>query len=153
MALLNTFDSKTTEETFKRLEKLTYMSKPQWGKMNAAQMLAHLNVAYDLAYGRKAPKTTNFFAKLMLKLFVKGIVVGEKPYSKNSPTGPDFLIANERDFETEKSLFITNVKDTEAKGASYFEGKESAAFGKLTANQWSIQFYKHIDHHFTQFGI
>lgn len=152
MTLLNTFDPKTTEETFKRLEKLTYMSKPQWGKMNAAQMLAHLNVAYDLAYGKRASKA-NLFAKLMLKLFVKGIVVGEKPYSKNSPTGPDFLIADERDFEKEKALFIANVKETEAKGASYFEGKESSAFGKLSSKQWSIQFYKHLDHHFTQFGV
>ncbi|MBI3520784.1 MAG: DUF1569 domain-containing protein [Bacteroidetes bacterium] len=152
MTLLNTFDPKTTEETFKRLEKLTYMSKPQWGKMNAAQMLAHLNVAYDLAYGRKT-SNPNFFTKLMLKLFVKGIVVGEKPYSKNSPTGPDFLISDERDFEKEKAKFIDNVKQTEAHGTTYFEGKESASFGKLTAKQWSIQFYKHLDHHFTQFGV
>ena len=43
MTILNTFDPKTTEKTFERLEKLNYMSKPQWGKMNVAQMLAHLN--------------------------------------------------------------------------------------------------------------
>jgi hypothetical protein len=53
MALLNTFDPKTTEKTFERLEKLNYMSKPQWGKMNSAQMLAHLNVAYDLCLWQK----------------------------------------------------------------------------------------------------
>ena len=36
MNLLNTFDPKTTEAVFARLEKLNYMSKPQWGKMNSA---------------------------------------------------------------------------------------------------------------------
>ena len=152
MALLNTFDPKTTEVIFNRLEKLNYMSKPQWGKMNVAQMLAHLNVTYDLTYG-KTKSNHSFFSKLMLKLFVKGIVTGDKPYPKNSRTGPDFIITNERDYEKEKSIFIDYVKQTEAKGASYFEGRENPAFGVLTAEEWSNQFYKHIDHHFTQFGI
>lgn len=152
MTLLNTFDPKTTEKTFERLEKLNYMSKPQWGKMNAAQMLAHLNVTYDLTYG-KIKSNPSFFGKLMLKLFVKGIVTNDKPYQKNSRTGPDFIISNERDFEKEKSIFIDYVKQTEAKGLAYFEGKESPSFGAMTAKEWSNQFYKHIDHHFTQFGV
>ena len=153
MTLLNSFDPKTTEAVLSRLEKLSHTTKPQWGKMNAAQMLAHLNVPYDIENGKKNSKTPGVFGKLMLKLFVKNIVVGEKPYIKNSRTSPDFIVADERDFEKEKALFIANVKETEAKGASHYEGKESVAFGKLTANQWSIQFYKHLDHHFTQFGV
>jgi hypothetical protein len=152
MALLNTFDPKTTEATLERLNKLNRDSVPVWGKMSAAQMLAHLNVAYDLAYGKRK-SNNNFFTKIMLKLFVKGIVVSEKPYSKNSPTGPDFLIADERDFEREKAQFIANIKETESKGSTYFDGKESAAFGPLTSQQWSIQFYKHLNHHFSQFGL
>ncbi len=152
MALLNTFDPKTTEETFKRLEKLSYVTKPLWGKMNAAQMLAHLNISYDLAYDR-IQSPASFFGKLMLKLFVKPIVTNEKPYSKNSRTAPVFIVADERDFEKEKSIFINNIKDTESKGAAFFDGKVSSSFGAMTAKEWSNQFYKHIDHHFTQFGV
>ncbi|MBA4240883.1 MAG: hypothetical protein C0448_09150 [Sphingobacteriaceae bacterium] len=152
MALPSVFDAKTTEETFKRLEKITYVSKPQWGKMNSAQMLAHLNVAYDLAYNR-IPYKSSFFKKFILKLLVKPLVVSEKPYKKNSHTAPEFIIADERDFEKEKSKFIDNVKQTEAHGANYFEGRESTSFGAMTAKEWSTQFYKHIDHHFTQFGV
>ena len=85
MALPSVFDPKTTEETFTRLEKISYVSKPQWGKMNSAQMLAHLNVAYDLAYD-KIQSPTNFFTKILLKLLVKPIVTNEKPYKKNSHT-------------------------------------------------------------------
>ena len=152
MALLNTFDAKTTEETFKRLEKLNYMSKPQWGKMNVAQMLAHLNVTYDLAYD-KIQSPTNFFTRILLKLLVKPLVTNDKPYKKNSHTAPVFIITNERDFEKEKSIFIDNVKETEAKGVAYFEGKENSSFGVLTSKEWSNLFYKHINHHFTQFGV
>lgn len=152
MALPNTFDSATTQQTLTRLEKLTPLSTPHWGKMNAAQMLAHLNVTYDLAYER-IPHHPSFFAKLMLKWFVKDIVTSEKPYPKNSRTAPVFLISDEREFEKEKNKLIANIRDTEARGASYFEGKVSASFGKMTAGEWSNQFYKHIDHHFTQFGV
>ncbi|MCD6016933.1 MAG: hypothetical protein K0S53_54 [Bacteroidetes bacterium] len=152
MPLPSVFDSKTTEETFHRLEKLNYMSKPLWGKMSAAQMLAHLNVTYDLAYG-KIQSNPSFFTKLMLKLFVKGIVTNEKPYTKNSRTGPDFIITDDRDFEKEKSLFIDYVKKTESLGVQHFEGKESSSFGVMTSKEWSTQFYKHIDHHFRQFGV
>lgn len=152
MALPSVFDPQTTEETFKRLEKLNYMSKPLWGKMTAAQMLAHLNVTYDLAYG-KIKSNPGFFTKLMLRLFVKGIVTNEKPYTQNSRTGPDFIITDDRDFEKEKSFFIDYVKKTETHGSSYFEGKESSSFGVMTSKEWSTQFYKHIDHHFRQFGV
>ncbi len=152
MALPSVFDPKTTEETFRRLEKLNYMSKPQWGKMNAAQMLAHLNVTYNLTYG-KTISNPGFFKKLILKLFIKRIVTSEKPYTQNSPSGADFIITGDRDFEKEKSFFIDYVKKTEAHGAHYFEGKESSSFGVMTAKEWSAQFYKHIDHHFRQFSV
>jgi hypothetical protein len=128
------------------------MSKPQWGKMNVAQMLAHLNVTYDLAYDR-VQSPANFFVKLMLKLFVKPLVTNDKPYKKNSHTAPVFIITNECDFEKEKSIFIDNVKKTEADGVAFFEGKVSSSFGPMTDKEWSTQFYKHIDHHFTQFGV
>lgn len=150
--MLNTFDKSTTDSTFARLNKINFDSKPLWGKMNAAQMLAHLNVAYDLAFDIKSAKSS-WFTKILLKTFVKKIVVGTSPYPKNSRTSPDFLITDDKDFEVEKARFITFVKDTEVKGSNYFEGKESASFGALSAKEWSIMFYKHIDHHFTQFGV
>jgi hypothetical protein len=45
------------------------------------------------------------------------------------------------------------IKETEAKGVEYFEGKESEGFGKLTAKEWSNLFYNHLNHHFNQFGV
>ncbi len=149
--LLNTFDPSTTKSVLDRLEKISIDTQPQWGKMNVAQMLAHLNVAYDFSNGKLVAKNS-WLAKIMLKAFVKKIVVGEKPYAKNSRTAPDFLITDSKEFELEKEKLIANIKDTEQKGEKHFEGKESASFGPLTAKEWSNMFYKHLDHHFTQFG-
>ncbi len=152
MTILNIYDPQTTASVLARLENLKYDTVPQWGKMNAPQVLAHLNVSYDLAYGRKENKA-NFLMKFILKAFIKPIVVGEKPYAKNSGTAPVFVISDNRDFEAEKAKFIDNIKITEQNGAKYFEGKFNASFGVMSAKEWNNMFYKHIDHHFTQFGI
>ncbi len=89
----------------------------------------------------------------MLKLFVKNIVVGDKPCPKNSRASLDFIVADQRDFEKEKAVLTSNIKETEAKGASFFGGKESGAFDKLTSKEWNTQFGKHLDHHLAQFDV
>lgn len=152
MALPSIFEQNTNEVFFKRLEKLKNDSKPLWGKMDAPKMLAHLNVAYDLAFDRKKSKP-NFFMKILIRLFVKRIVTNEKPYGNNSPTAPVFIISSNMNFEKEKSELIANIKDVQSKGQTYFEGKVNQNFGKLTAIEWNNMFYKHLDHHFRQFGI
>lgn len=152
MALPSVFDETTVQNHLSRLEKLTPASAPQWGKMNVAQMLAHLNVPYRIENG-SMQSNPSFFAKLMLKLFVKNIIVGEKPYAKNSRTAPEFIIANERDFEKEKKELIANIREVQSKGVKHFEGKVNKTFGSLTAQQYSNMFGKHIEHHFTQFGV
>lgn len=149
MALPSIFNPQTTQNHLSRLDKLSPNSAPQWGKMNSAQMLAHLNVAYKAG---EEPKKS-FFTQLMMKLFVKNIVVSEKPYPKNSRTAPEFIISDPCDFEKEKALLIANIKDIETKGEKYFSNRENPAFGVLTSQEWSNLFYKHIEHHFEQFGI
>lgn len=152
MALLNVFEPSTTKSILNRLEKLSPETQPQWGKMNVAQMLAHLNIAYDMAYG-KISSNNGTIAKFFIKLIAKKVVVGEKPYPKNSRTAPIFVIADEREFETEKARLKAYVLETEKLGVSHFEGKESDSFGPLTSKEWSILFYKHLNHHFEQFGV
>lgn len=152
MPFPSVFEKSTADECIARLEKLNHESKPLWGKMNVAQMLAHVNVAYDLSNG-KIEANNSAAAKFLLKLFVKKTVVGDKIYKKNSRTAPIFTIADERDFEEEKAQLIANIRETQELGIEHFEGKESPSFGALTAEEWSNQFYKHMDHHFQQFGI
>lgn len=146
------FDPATTATLLERLNKLSEDSQPQWGKMTVSQMLAHLNVAYGITYG-EIPVSYNWFTKQMLKLFVKSTVVGNKPYKRNGQTAPVFVIDDERDFNVERSKLETYLQKMEAEGAAAYEGKESPSFGVLTAQEWSNQFYKHMDHHLTQFGV
>lgn len=146
------FEKSTTTLLISRLNKLNTNTPAQWGKMNVGQMLHHVNLIYDTAFHKFDPKTPAF-VKFMLKMFVKDTVVGNKPYKKNSPTAKYLVMTLDFDFEKEKEALISNFKDAEEKGPTFFESKDSNGFGKLTAKEWSHMLYKHIDHHFTQFGV
>ena len=148
----SSFDQTYTNEVVARINQLTPTTTPGWGKMNVGQMLAHCNVAYDMAYTDKYPQP-NFLVRWMLTRFVKPAVVGRKAYEKNGRTAPAFLVDADQDFEKEKKKLIDYVNQTQSLGANHFEQKESNSFGKLTAEEWSNLFTKHLDHHLTQFGV
>lgn len=146
------FQSETSNKVIERINNIKTYSQPLWGKMNAAQMMAHCCVAYEMVYDNKH-KAPNAFMKFILKTFIKDSVVGPKPYKKNSQTAPAFLIKDERDFEKEKSRLISYIRKTQELGGGYFDGKESLSFGKLSEAEWNVMFYKHLDHHLGQFGV
>ncbi len=148
----NIFLAETTTDTIARIDQLNADTKPLWGKMNAAQMLAHCAVAYEMVYTDKHPAPGGFM-KLMLKAFVKKGVVNDVPYKRNLRTAPQFIIADERDFEVEKSRLIEYIKKTEELGSDHFDGKENLSFGKMPVGEWNNLFYKHLDHHLSQFGV
>ena len=152
MTIRNLFTPQGLEETIARVERLTPDTQPGWGKMNAAQMLAHCNVAYEIEYTDKHPRP-NPIARFFIKLFAKNQVVGPKPYPRNGRTAPMFLIADERDFAAEKARLIGYLRRTNELGVDYFEGKPNPGFGKLTAAQYNVMYSKHLDHHLTQFGV
>jgi hypothetical protein len=145
------FSSPTITELITRINRLTPETKPLWGKMSAPQMLAHLNVPYEMAIDNSHPRP-GAFARFLAKLFAKKMVVGPKPYPRNSMTAPEFKIKGDKDFEKEKQRLISYLDKTLKLGAKHFEGKESLSFGPLSSQEWNVLFYKHLDHHLQQFG-
>lgn len=148
----NIFNQNDTTEIIARIDSLTPLTNPLWGKMDVAQMLAHCNVTYEMVYENKHPKPKGLM-KLILKLLVKNVVVNEKPYKHSSKTAPAFIITNTKDFNVEKNRLIDFIKKTQELGENHFEGKESHSFGTLTSNEWNNMFYKHLNHHLNQFGV
>lgn len=148
----NVFSKEGIQALIERINNLTPESTPLWGKMSVDQMLAHCNVTYELAYTDKHPKPGSI-KKFFLKMFVKPIVVNNKPYPKNSRTAPEFIIADSKEFEKEKERLINYINETQALGKEHFEGRESHSFGPLSASEWNNMFYKHLNHHLNQFGV
>ncbi|MFN8431654.1 MAG: DUF1569 domain-containing protein [Spirosomataceae bacterium] len=149
----NIFEKSTTDEIIARIGKLTPATSPLWGKMTVSQMLAHCCVTYEMLFEPEKFPKPNFLMGLMLKFLVKPTVTGSVPYKMNLRTAPAFLITEDKDFETEKKRLIDFLQKVQDLGENYFEGRESHSFGKLSKEEWSTMFYKHLDHHLGQFGV
>ena len=152
----NAMNRRVVDAHIARINRLRADTKPLWGKMNAAQMLAHVAKPYEMVcdpdYAR-THKRPPAVMRFLLKTFLKPIVVGEKPYAKNSRTAPEFIVADERDIEVERRRLIAYINQVQAWGTSHFDGKDNHSFGVMTAQEWNNLFAKHLEHHLTQFGV
>ena len=149
----NVFDAKDAQEYINRINNLTPETQRKWGKMSVDQVLAHLNVAYDLTFTPEKFPKPSFISKFLLSRFVKSKITNEIPYKQSLPTSPVFIIADERNFEEEKAKLIGNIQRVQQLGREAFEGKENINFGKMTAQGWNNMFAKHLNHHLEQFGV
>lgn len=146
----NLFDPQDRAAIAQRLSRLQPSSPRQWGKMNAAQMLAHCAVALEVACGDRTKKQA--FIGRVLAPFVRSSVLGEKPFSKNGPTDPDFKITDDRIFADEHARLVALVDRFYDRGPAKAEGLVHSFFGRLTCDEWGRLMYKHLDHHLRQFS-
>ena len=146
----NLFDKSTLEEVMVRLSALQPGAQRQWGKMEVAQMLAHCSVTMEVATGQKFPK--RLFIGRLLGPIAKPSFLGEKPFSRNSPTDPTFVIREKREFEREKERLTQLVHRFGDGGETGCTTHPHSFFGVLTPGEWSRAMYKHLDHHLRQFG-
>lgn len=153
MALPNIFTQEVTDGIIGRINHLNNETQAKWGKMNVSQMLAHCCVTYEYIYEPGKYPKPGFMIGILLKTVVKKAVTNEKKYKPNLRTAPDFVIVDQRDFEKEKNRLIDFIKRVQQEGADKFEGRVSHSFGKLNKEQWNNMFYKHLDHHLSQFGV
>ncbi len=152
----NIFDRGVCDGHIARLNQLRADTKPLWGKMTAAQMLAHVSKPYEMVCDEEYERTHKrppAPVRLLLKLFLKPIVVGEKPYAKNSRTAPDFIVADDRDVDVERARLIAYINQVQRFGAKHFDGKDNHSFGVMSATEWNNLFAKHLEHHLRQFGV
>lgn len=144
------FDPAAFQQILRRLDALQPDASRQWGTMTPAQAIEHTARALEMASGKRPTKQARL-GKLIGWMFKKGFV-GPKPFGKNSPTGPDFIIRDEPDFAKAKARLRTLLVDFHAKGERGCDGNVHAFFGPLTAAEWGITQHKHLDHHLRQFS-
>jgi hypothetical protein len=146
----NLFDKDVHTEIVQRMSTLNPDSQRKWGKMNVAQMLAHCKEAFKVPLSDK--KMPRMFLGLLVGWMIKSKLYNESPWKQNLPTAPNFIIKDERDFEKEKQEL------TDLINRFYHGGPEKVGlfphpmFGTFTKEQWGQAMYKHLDHHFRQFG-
>ena len=143
------FDEPTYNSLRDRLRQIDSNKTPEWGKMDAAQMFKHCQYPIQIALEKeKVVVKSNWFAKV----FFKKSLYSDKPFRKSLPTAPSLKVADSKDFESEKEkldqwmqeLWYDRENDNR---------RSHPMFGHFTKDQWGKLQYKHLDHHFRQFGV
>jgi hypothetical protein len=149
----NLFDATVAHQVKTRLGQLVPQTERRWGKMTAAQMLAHCSVSMQWAVGEVVPEKGALPARLMGWLVKPMVFRNDDPMRKNSPTAKSLIVADERVLDRERDRLSGLIDKFALGGAPGCTRNPHSFFGRMTAEQWAILMYKHLDHHLRQFGV
>ena len=143
------FDKITRDELINRINMLNEDNSPEWGKMNAYQMVKHCAVYENMMLG-KMPFKRVFLGYIFGKMALRSLIKDESPLKKNMPTVPGFIIKETTgDIATAKKDWIDLI---EQYGHSSNQEITHPFFGKINKEQIGYLVYKHTDHHLKQFN-
>ena len=145
------FQAGVAEEIKARAARLRPESERLWGKMTAAQAMAHCAIGFEWAMGDKTPP--RMFLLSILGRIVKPMALGEKPLRRNSPTAPELVIADVRDLDREREKLFGLIDRFAGGGPAVCTKQPHSFFGSLKPEEWARLMYKHLDHHLRQFGV
>ena len=147
----NLYEATTVATVKERLAQLRPDSPRLWGKMNAAQAVAHCSLGMEWAVGDSLPP--RMVLGRAIGWMVKPLALGnETPMRRNSPTAKSLVVADERDLETERQRLYGLIDRFAAGGPAKCTKHPHSFFGRLTPEEWAELMYKHLDHHLRQFG-
>lgn len=147
----NLYDPARVAEVQRRLNALRPDSARQWGSMSVSQMLAHCSVALEAANGALEPERV--MIGRLLGWAIKPLAVGnDAPIRRNSPTAREYVVRDDRDFAVERTRLGGLIDQFASAGPAGCTRHPHAFFGRMTPEEWSALNYKHLDHHFRQFG-
>ncbi len=147
----NLFEAAAVEEVQERLTGLKPDSERLWGTMNAAQAVAHCAAGLELAIGDQRPPRK--VVGLLFGGLVKKLALGnDDPMRRNTPTMKGLVVRDERDLDLERKRLSALIDRFAAAGPAGCTTHPHSFFGRLTAQEWAILMYKHLDHHLRQFG-
>lgn len=119
--------------------------------MTVSQMLAHIQQPIKVALGEIEPKQS--FAGYLFGRLIKKRIINEKPFNKELPTDPSFVVKNERNFDSEKQYAIDLIQRLNVAATQQVQNRKHPIFGKLSVEEWDVLTVKHLDHHLRQFGV
>lgn len=134
-----------------RLSQLKNDAQRQWGTMDAAQMLRHIDIAYKNSIGEVSVPRQSLASIASLKP-IKWVIIYLLPFQKNLPTAQEYKISSSIDFNAAHQTF-SDTLDRMIKNHESFRFVEHPIFGKLSKEEWGALLYKHLDHHLKQFSV
>jgi hypothetical protein len=145
------FDPACRDRVLARIERLRPDSKPGWGKMDAAQAMAHCALAMETATG-DATLSRPLPVRLFGRLF-KRSMLSPKPYARNAATHPQLVVKTPKDFDREKARLVASIRKFHDGGPASAARYVHALLGRLTGEEWDRFLLKHLEHHLKQFEV
>lgn len=146
------FNIEAYTEIQERLKQLKPESQAKWGKMSVSQMLVHCQDVLKVALGEKDLSKPSFIVKLLIR-FIKPSIYNDKPWKQGLPTAKELKIEDTESFEKEKEELKNLIKRVHKSEEEFKPSRKHPIFGNFKHWQWGQSSYKHLDHHFRQFGI
>jgi hypothetical protein len=151
---MQTLDPPTANNLLHRLQRLQPESHALWGKMNAHQMVCHLNDSFGFAMGAKPTSEDVTFLNRTLIRWVA--LHTNLPWPQGVPTRPEMDQfaggTSPVDFALDKAALAAAIEQFAAQPRA-FQFPRHPIFGELTEWEWMRWGYLHPDHHFRQFGV
>ncbi len=143
------FEKEVHEEILRRAKTLKPNSERLWGKMTVEQMLWHISAQLRMGLGEI--KVKPWFNKLISRIAVWTFGV-RIPWSQGLMTAKEMKNADPASFEVEMDNFLVTLERFIARPERY-KFSPHPIFGDMSREEWGKIAFKHIDHHFRQFGI
>jgi len=143
------WNAQARQELLDRLQRLGPESTPRWGRMNAAQMLAHLRMWMQMATGELKTASKNLPIQYPP---LKQLLIYWLPFPKGVPTAPELIVREELDWAGEYAAVRRQLQSF-APPEPETKWPLHPAFGIMTTKAWGVLAYRHTDHHLKQFGV
>src|SRR5262245_16183261 len=101
--------------------------------MDVAQMMAHCAFPLEQAVTGRARQ------RLIGRIFgpfARKKVLSEAPFNRNSPTDPDYKVADPRDFDVERARLVAAIHAFVGRGRATIARSVHPFFGRLSGGDW-----------------
>ena len=126
---------------------------PNWGAMNASQMLRHCSMFTDLYLGRiSVPRWARMLSRIVGPLFLRSFLtkqIGATPRNLGTMPAIKARPGVELDFDAEVARFLEALADVEALDGVV----QHAMYGAMKAEDAKALVRHHTTHHFHQFQL
>jgi hypothetical protein len=139
------------QELLDRLERLSPDASPHWGRMTAPQMLAHVVDWMLMAKGDLNTVPIKTMPALRYPVF-KQLAIYWLPFPRGVQTAPELLGREPLEWTAVRAALRRHLESFETL-SSRMTWPEHPVFGKMSRRAWAVFAYRHLDHHFRQFGI
>jgi len=135
-----------------RLQRLRPDTPGQWGRLTAPGMVAHVTSSLRMMTGDLpvVPAPTPW---LVRHAPVRHLLIYALPFPKGLPTSPELLPAPEQREWADALRAFDAALNTIGTRPSAGPWPHHPAFGAMSGREWGVLQYRHLSHHFRQFGV